>query len=137
MPTWDLVHFVLLGIALVNLAFVLGCIVLLTLGRFLTRRLIEVPTERDSKELAAWPSISLIAPARNEERHIEQAVRSLTRLDYPQLEITIIGNATGCGLGRHGLGDPSGSGARKLTSGQRLEECNRAYRNGLRPRTVG
>jgi cellulose synthase/poly-beta-1,6-N-acetylglucosamine synthase-like glycosyltransferase len=37
-----------------------------------------------------WPSVSLIAPARNEERNIEEAVRSLVKLDYPNLEITIV-----------------------------------------------
>jgi glycosyltransferase involved in cell wall biosynthesis len=41
-------------------------------------------------ELAEWPSVSLIAPARNEERNIERAVRSLVELDYPNLEITLV-----------------------------------------------
>lgn len=37
-----------------------------------------------------WPLVSIIAPARNEERHIEAAVRSLVRIDYEPLQITII-----------------------------------------------
>ena len=37
-----------------------------------------------------WPSVSIIAPARNEARHIEEAVRSLMRLDYEPLQITLI-----------------------------------------------
>jgi cellulose synthase/poly-beta-1,6-N-acetylglucosamine synthase-like glycosyltransferase len=41
-------------------------------------------------ELSDWPSVSLIAPARNEERNIAAAVRSLVRLDYPNLEITLV-----------------------------------------------
>ncbi len=36
------------------------------------------------------PSVSLVAPARNEERNIEQAVRSLLKLDYPDLQITLV-----------------------------------------------
>ncbi|MCE9526900.1 MAG: glycosyltransferase family 2 protein [Planctomycetales bacterium] len=39
---------------------------------------------------APLPRVSLIAPARNEERNIEQAVRSLLKLDYPDLQITLV-----------------------------------------------
>jgi glycosyltransferase involved in cell wall biosynthesis len=73
-------------LALVNLATVLVCFGLLILGRIRVRHLKNVPLD----QLDRWPRISLIAPARNEERHIEAAVRSLARLDYPNLEITII-----------------------------------------------
>lgn len=38
----------------------------------------------------AGPSLSIIAPARNEARGIEAAVRSLLRLDYPALEIVLV-----------------------------------------------
>ena len=37
-----------------------------------------------------WPAVSIVAPARNEARHIEEAVRSLVRLDYQPLQITLI-----------------------------------------------
>ena len=53
----------------------------------LVRRLNRVSASRTAPY---WPRVSLIAPARNEERHIEAAVRSLAQLDYPNLEITII-----------------------------------------------
>jgi cellulose synthase/poly-beta-1,6-N-acetylglucosamine synthase-like glycosyltransferase len=76
----------LFWLALFNLACVLVCLGLLTISRFLVRMLKDVPLP----ETTDWPSVSLIAPARNEERHVEQAVRSLARLDYPDLEITII-----------------------------------------------
>ncbi len=76
----------LVWIAASNLLAVLLCLGLLALGRLRTRRLSHVGLE----ELNDWPSVSLIVPARNEELYIEKAVRSLTRLDYPQLEITII-----------------------------------------------
>jgi len=76
----------LFWLAIGNLITVLVCLALLILGRSLVRHLNKVSLE----ELPSWPRISLIAPARNEERHIEAAVRSLTRLDYPNLQITII-----------------------------------------------
>src|SRR5262245_4121277 len=65
---------------------VLACLALLTLSRWLVRHLKHVVIEG----IDTWPSVSLIATARNEERHIERAVRSLARLDYPSLQITII-----------------------------------------------
>ena len=37
-----------------------------------------------------WPTLSIVAPARNEARGIEAAVQSLLRLDYPGLEIVIV-----------------------------------------------
>ena len=37
-----------------------------------------------------WPTLSIVAPARNEARSIEAAVQSLLRLDYPGLEIVIV-----------------------------------------------
>jgi len=76
----------LFWLAICNLITVLVCLSLLILGRCLVRHLNKVQLE----ELPHWPRVSLIAPARNEERHIEAAVRSLTKLDYPNLEITII-----------------------------------------------
>ena len=39
---------------------------------------------------APLPRVSLVAPARNEERNIEQAVRSLLKIDYPDLQITLV-----------------------------------------------
>ena len=52
-------------------------LLLLALGRCLVRRLKDVAVPPWNE----WPSISLVAPARNEERNIEQAVRSLAKLD--------------------------------------------------------
>jgi len=84
--TAEWLQLALFWLAIGNLITVLVCLALLILGRSLVRRLNKVSLE----ELSNWPRISLIAPARNEEWHIEAAVRSLTRLDYPNLEITII-----------------------------------------------
>src|SRR5262245_35405542 len=86
MGHWQWIGTGLFWLALVNLAVVLACLGLLIVGRCLVERLKDVPLP----EWGEWPTVSLIAPARNEERNIEQAVRSLARLDYPSLEITII-----------------------------------------------
>ncbi|MBS1983784.1 MAG: glycosyltransferase [Bdellovibrionales bacterium] len=39
---------------------------------------------------AEWPRVALIAAARNEERNIEAAVRSLLAQDYPNLEVILL-----------------------------------------------
>jgi len=39
---------------------------------------------------AEAPTVSVIAAARNEERHIAEGVRSLLRLDYPKLELILV-----------------------------------------------
>jgi cellulose synthase/poly-beta-1,6-N-acetylglucosamine synthase-like glycosyltransferase len=36
------------------------------------------------------PPISILVPARNEAKSIAQSVRSLLRLDYPELEVIIV-----------------------------------------------
>ena len=51
------------------------------------KKLCDLPLSEPGSRL---PSISLVAPARNEERNIEQAVRSLLKLDYPDLQITLV-----------------------------------------------
>lgn len=50
-------------------------------------------------ELKDWPKISLIVPARNEERSIEAALQSLLAIDYPNLQITIIDDRSTDGTG--------------------------------------
>ncbi|MCI0361414.1 MAG: glycosyltransferase family 2 protein [Planctomycetaceae bacterium] len=77
---------ILYWLAIVNLAMVLVCTFLLAWGGYLAHRLRELPIP----ELDRWPTVSLVAPARNEERNIERAVRSLVQLDYPHLEITLV-----------------------------------------------
>ena len=51
------------------------------------KKLCDLPLSEPGARL---PSVSLVAPARNEERNIEQAVRSLLKLDYPDLQITLV-----------------------------------------------
>lgn len=47
----------------------------------------------------AWPSVSLIVAARNEERHLAAALRSLLALDYPALSITVVNDRSTDGTG--------------------------------------
>jgi cellulose synthase/poly-beta-1,6-N-acetylglucosamine synthase-like glycosyltransferase len=72
-------------LAVFNLGFSLLAFGLLTWGAIATRRLSHVAAKQEQ-----LPSISLVAAARNEERNIEQAVRSLMQLYYPDLEITLV-----------------------------------------------
>ncbi len=46
------------------------------------------------------PRVSIIVPARNEAQHIEQALRSLLRLDYPDYEIIAVNDRSTDGTGR-------------------------------------
>jgi glycosyltransferase involved in cell wall biosynthesis len=54
------------------------------------RSLSEITPALPSSSSGRWPTLSIVAPARNEARGIEAAVRSLLRLDYPALEIVIV-----------------------------------------------
>src|SRR5262245_44222189 len=83
---WMSLQPALLWVAIFNLVLAAAVLVLLGVSdRFITRlRDVVVP------ELESWPAVSLIAAARNEERNIEAAVRSLVKLDYSKLEITLV-----------------------------------------------
>jgi chlorobactene glucosyltransferase len=56
-----------------------------------------------------WPRVSIVVPARNEERAVEAAVRSLLAQDYPDFELIVVddrsGDATGEILDRLAAGD--------------------------------
>jgi cellulose synthase/poly-beta-1,6-N-acetylglucosamine synthase-like glycosyltransferase len=84
MPEW--LSTALLCLAWVNLGVVVICFGLLAAGYFSIRRLQDVSVH----ELSQWPSVSLIVPGRNEEQHVEAAIRSLAKVDYPDIEFTII-----------------------------------------------
>lgn len=58
----------------------------------MNRRLLLLPdvTVDAMTQGSPWPKVSVIVPARNEERAIETAVRSLLATDYPALEIVAI-----------------------------------------------
>ncbi len=42
------------------------------------------------KEIASWPSVTVIVPAHNEEKMIERCIESLLEVDYPKKEIIVI-----------------------------------------------
>jgi cellulose synthase/poly-beta-1,6-N-acetylglucosamine synthase-like glycosyltransferase len=83
---WPGLYMALLALAFVNLlvTFVIG--ILLSIGDRYTARIKTMPLPITND----LPRISLVAPARNEERNIEQAVRTLMTLDYPNLQITLV-----------------------------------------------
>ncbi|MGB3095663.1 MAG: glycosyltransferase [Candidatus Deferrimicrobiaceae bacterium] len=50
----------------------------------------------DPKE---WPKVSVVVPARDEAERIEEALRSLARMDYPNLEVIAVDDRSGDGTG--------------------------------------
>ncbi len=46
--------------------------------------------ENTEPGLSGYPSVSIIIPVRNEEEHVEQALSSVLKLDYPYLEIVVL-----------------------------------------------
>ena len=72
------------GLSLFVTLFVFG---LWIYAGLMIKKLRDLPLPEEGAPL---PSVSLVAPARNEERNIEQAVRSLLKLDYPDLQITLV-----------------------------------------------
>lgn len=65
----------------------------------------------------AWPSLSIIVPARNEERVLPRALESLAALEYPSLEIIVIDDRSTDGtakVAREFLGTYAGSASFSL-----------------------
>ena len=50
-------------------------------------------------ENTPWPTVSVIIPARNEERHLEEALRSVLALDYPHYELVVLNDRSEDGTG--------------------------------------
>ena len=73
-------------LAAINLTSVVVISAYLIIGGRTVEHLRDFPADTDDP----LPKVSLIVAARNEERNIEAAMRSLLRLDYPDLEITIV-----------------------------------------------
>lgn len=86
MNFWEVYYSIQLALACLAVAGASATIVMLTVNYRLIKPLLQVPVPA----LERWPRISLIAPARNEERNIEEAMRSLLAIDYPNLQITVI-----------------------------------------------
>ena len=62
---------------------------------------------------AKLPAVSVIAAARNEQRHVERAVRSLLKLDYHDLEIILVNDRSTDRTGE--IIDPIAATDRRLT----------------------
>ncbi|QDU25203.1 Poly-beta-1,6-N-acetyl-D-glucosamine synthase [Anatilimnocola aggregata] len=92
MDFWPLVllvlHWAVLVLAIFTAVFSVLMVLLLAYSDRCVRRLAEVPLPADSAQ--PLPRISLIAGAKDEERNIEEAVRSLVAIDYPNLQITLV-----------------------------------------------
>ncbi|HSR50826.1 MAG TPA: glycosyltransferase family 2 protein, partial [Acidobacteriota bacterium] len=58
-------------------------LVQLAMARYSTRRLSDIDPVEESRA----PSVAIIVPARNEERHLESALSSLLKLDYPDYQV--------------------------------------------------
>lgn len=82
----DVTSLALALLATINLLLVMvTAAMLVQTGRVIVRlKSVRIP------EPCSWPRVSLIAAARNEERNIEQAVRSWLAMDYPYLQITVV-----------------------------------------------
>lgn len=76
-----LAWFTLLGYLFTTLEFMIG-------NRSI-RILRQVPLPKRDNE-SACPKVSIIIPARNEERNIEEALTSVLHLDYPDYELIVL-----------------------------------------------
>jgi glycosyltransferase involved in cell wall biosynthesis len=50
-------------------------------------------------DLETWPKVSVVVPARDEAERIDEALRSLARMDYPNLEVIAVDDRSGDGTG--------------------------------------
>jgi glycosyltransferase involved in cell wall biosynthesis len=81
------VAFLLLLLAVCTLLFIIGFGIDLALGNRATEYLKTVPPWQDP---SGGPLLSIIVPARNEEKHIEAALQSLLNQDYRKMEILVV-----------------------------------------------
>lgn len=80
------VQLALLVLGILTLAYHLALAVEFLMANRLIVRLSPEPTDFDG----VWPRVSVILAARDEERDLEQALRSVLSLDYPDLEIVAV-----------------------------------------------
>jgi glycosyltransferase involved in cell wall biosynthesis len=80
------IEVILLWWAIAALLFNLVFVAALLSGAGKIPRLIDVA----EGQLPSWPKVSIIVPARNEERNIREAIQSLLALDYPDYELIVV-----------------------------------------------
>jgi hypothetical protein len=64
------------------------------------RHFASLPDVPPVEPAGGWPRVSLIVPARNEERTLLPAVQSLLRLDYPSLQVVAVDDRSEDATGR-------------------------------------
>ncbi len=47
----------------------------------------------------SWPKVTVVIPARNEERNLKQALKSVLGLDYPEMQIVVVNDRSTDGTG--------------------------------------
>lgn len=72
------------------------------------RRVVPRPAPDLGVPEPEWPSVSVLVPARNEERLIRECVSSLLALDYPKLEVVVLNDGSTDGTAEilNSLSDP-------------------------------
>lgn len=81
-----IVNDVLFCLSLATLLLCIAIWVTLFRGVKLLKRISDVRAD----EALAYPKVSIIVPARNEEREIEGALQSVLHLDYPDYEVLVV-----------------------------------------------
>ncbi|MEX2026942.1 MAG: glycosyltransferase [Pirellulaceae bacterium] len=81
-------------LALFNLAMVFVCAALLAWTGRMIKFLRDLPVSS-----GPLPKVSIIVPARNEERNIAEALTSLLNLDYPDYELLVVNDRSTDGTG--------------------------------------
>src|SRR5688572_23693086 len=81
----NLYNSILVYVALLNLAMVFVCAALLSWTGRMIQFLRDLPLPR-----GPLPKVSIIVPARNEERNIAEALTSLLHLEYPDYELLVV-----------------------------------------------
>ena len=79
-------HTIHFSLALLAAGFWVPAGIWLMLNRYALTVLASVRVEDDQP----LPTVSVVIPARNEERNLEQALESVLALDYPDLEIIVV-----------------------------------------------
>jgi glycosyltransferase involved in cell wall biosynthesis len=79
---FGLAGLLVVGYLLTTIEFAIGNRSIVRLGR------LALPTQAQWRE--NLPTVSIIIPARNEERHIEEALTSVLHLDYPEYELVVL-----------------------------------------------
>ena len=73
-------------LSLLTLFMVLVSNITLLLGQRSIKFLKDISPANQS----TWPEVSIIIPARNEERNLEEALRSVLSLDYPRYQVLVV-----------------------------------------------